>query len=193
LIYLTPDISLTPIYDEALEDVFQANVAGITATDPTLVRPRWQPEPPNQPAFTTDWVAMGVSVTAQDWGVYQAHDPTIVTTPPGSGGDRVERDEFLELLLSFYGPNCHARMAQWRDGIMIEPNRWELYTYGIKLVEVMDPVYLPALLKETNVKRVDLRANFARRIKRVYAIQSVADVTVAINNVEFIDTVVIHQ
>jgi hypothetical protein len=189
--YLVPDLSVTPAYDQALEDIFQANVVGITATDPTLVRPRWQPEPPNQPSFTTDWVALGVSVVTQDWSHYQVHDPTAVTTPPGYGADRVERDEQLELFLSFYGPNCLARMSQWREGIMLEPNRWALYQYGIKLIETRDPVFLPALLKEVNVKRVDLKATFARRVARIYAINSIADVTVTINNEKFLDIVII--
>lgn len=190
--YLVPDISLIPAYDQALEDIFQANVAGITALDPTLVRPRWQPEPPNQPDFATDWAAVGVSLTTQDWSHYQVHDPTASTTPPGYGADRVERDEQLELFLSFYGPNCHARMSQWRDGIMLEPNRWVLYQYGIKLVEIGQPVFLPALLKETNVKRVDLKATFARRVARIYAIQTVADATVVLNTEKFSYTVVIN-
>lgn len=179
--YVVPAAS--PPYDESLEDIFQGALAGITGVGGTLVRPRWQAEPPNQPDFDTSWISFSVTVIDQDTFAYQSHEDT-VSDPPGS--DKVERDEILEVFCSFYGPNGHSLLAQLRDGLQIEQNRWVLAQSYIQFREFGQPVYLPALLKERNVKRVDMKMKFVRRVHRVYPIRTVTSVAATIDNDKYI-------
>lgn len=175
--YQPPALVPTPDYDDPLEDLLQRAITGITGLDPTLVRPRWQVEPANQPDFDSDWVAFGITATYGDQFSYQIHDPT---ANAGLGGDNLERDEFLRVLLSFYGPHGSALMGRFRDGLQVDRNRDELYASGVKLIEVMESINLPALLKERWVRRIDLPVLFGRRIRRAYGIPSVVGGQVSI-------------
>lgn len=187
--YLLPSSSPAPIYGDALDDVFQINIAGITGiTDTTLIRPRWQPEPPNQPDFGTNWVAFGVQVVDGDRFSYRKHDPY---GNGGLGSDSLEKDETLQLLISFYGPNGTALCKQYQDGLQIDRNRDDLMVSGIKLVEVQEARVLPALLKEKWVRRIDISATFRRRIKRSYSIPTVVGDSVNLDNEQYQTPIVI--
>lgn len=184
-----PPPSLAPLYGDALEDVFHDVIKGVLGfTDGTLIRPRWQPNPPNQPDFGTDWVAFGIMERKGDWSPYQAHDPT------GNGGDGsniFERDEELTLLHSYYGPNSAQLQSLFQDGLLIEQNRAALTANGIKLIEFKDAFNVPALLKETWVKKVDQRIVFKRRIRREYAIVHLLSANVSIDNEQYITQIVV--
>jgi len=179
--YLPPGVSPAPLYDDALADVFQTNVVGVTGVTGSLVRPRWQPEPPNQPDFTTNWVAIGVTVMEGDKYAYKNHDPSL---NGGLGGDYLEKDERIELVMSFYGPNASGLCKRYEDGLQIDRNRDDLLGYGIKLTEVLPARNIPALFKNKWVTRVDMTVVFRRRIKRVYGIPSVVGIPNSLLNNE---------
>lgn len=185
--YITPEVVPVVSYDNSLEDIFQGAFSGITGVAGNLVRPRWQPEPPNQPDFTTDWIALAVSTTGQDVNAYQAHDPE------GDGTNQVQRDEYLDVFISFYGPNCHQVMSRLREGLQIEQNRWVLLQNGIHFTEFGDPIFLPALLKEKNVKRVDAHLSFTRRVALNYAIRNVVDASGTIDAEIYSTTINVNQ
>lgn len=168
--YTAPDATPAPIYDQALDDIFHDLLAGITGIPATLVRPRWQPDPPNQPDFTTNWVAFGVQVGLADTFPWINHDPT---GNAGLGSDQLERDEGLKVLCSFYGPAYTSMLARFRDGIQIESNRYDLEAAGIFLIEFQEPINLPALLKEKWVTRIDVNVLFKRRIRRSYSVNTI--------------------
>lgn len=163
--FLAPSASAA--YDATLEDLLQAAVVGITGLPGTLVRPRWQPEPPQQPSFTTDWCAFGVMRTTVDVFAADLHDPT------GNGSNKIERDEILFVLHSFYGPNAHAYCERFRDGFEIAQNRDTLTAQGLALIEVGEATVLPALLKEKWVKRVDTTVQYRRRTSRTYPVLTI--------------------
>lgn len=171
--YIPPGSSPAPIYDDALVDAFQANVVGVTGLSGTLVRPRWQPEPPNQPSFDTNWAALGVTVMDGSRFAYKSHDPS---ANGGLGADYLEKDERIEVMLSFYGPNASSLAKRYEDGLQIDRNRDDLLNYGIKLVEVLAVRNIPALLKDKWVARVDMTVSFVRRIRRVYGIATVVGI-----------------
>ena len=150
------DVARMP-YDLSLEDILHNIVQGMTAIDGTLVRPRWQVEPPQQPDFSTDWVAFGVVRSEVDTFALSSHDPT------GSGSSSVVRDEILHVLHSFYGPNGQARCEAFRDGFEVEQNRDFMLFYNLGLVEVEEVTTLPALMKEKWVRRVDVSVAYRRR------------------------------
>lgn len=180
--YLLPGISPAPLEGDALDDLFQGVLSGITGIPGDLVRPRFQPEPPNQPDYGTDWVAFGISVSKADTFAFLGHDPTL-------NADILERDETLTVLHSFYGPNSQSLIGRYNDGIQIEQNRDALTAAGIKLVECQDATQLPALLKERWVKRFDCRTIFRRRIIRTYPVLTVFAGSVDLDN-EFYHTII---
>ncbi len=186
--YINPVVS--PVYGDALEDIFHAVIMGLTGITATLIRPRWQPEPPNQPAFTDNWCAFGITSTDPDLFAYQRHDPL---ANGGLGMTSVDRDERLEVLHSFYGPLGQAMCARYRDGIMLSQNRYDLTQAGVKLVQVNKERSLPALLKERWVKRVDVLLVFSRRTSRSYGVPSLAGGSLGLDNEHYITPIVIDN
>lgn len=160
--YLLPTAAAE--YGDNLDDVLQGAVVGMTGIAGSLVRPRWQPEPPQQPAFSTDWVAFGVTRSSVDVFAFERH---------GAESEAVERDELLFVLHSFYGPNSHAMCERFRDALEISQNRDVLRDAGISLVEVEGATILPALLKEKWVKRVDVTVIYRRRTSRVFPVLTI--------------------
>jgi hypothetical protein len=172
--YIAPAVASPPLYDDELVDVFQTNVVGVTGIAGTLVRPRWQPEPPNQPDFSINWVAIGCTVLEGDKFAFKGHDPT---ANGGLGADLFEKDEMIDLVMSFYGPNASRMAKRYEDGIQIDRNRDDLLLYGIKLNSVFQaPRNIPALFKNKWVTRVDLTVRFIRRIVRIYGVPSVVGI-----------------
>lgn len=187
--YLAPGASPAPIYDDALVDVFQINVVGITGIPGNLVRPRWQPEPPNQPDFNVNWAALGVTVADGDRFAYKAHDPA---GNGGLGADYLEKDERIDVMLSFYGPNALGNAKRYEDGLQIDRNRDDLLAYGIKLKEVLASRNIPALLKNKWVTRVDVPVIFMRRIRRVYGVPTVVGIpNGSLNNEQYVTQLVV--
>ncbi len=166
--YLVPDPALAaPLEDDALDDFMHDLVAGITGLDPTLVRPRWQPEPPNMPPKDTDWVGVGIPTRRTDVFPVIEHDPHAAG---GLGADILIRHEELDLLCSFYGPHCQAYAARLRDGLGIAQNREPMAAAGMALVSAGDPTKAPEMIKNTWVGRADLTVVIKRVISREYAV-----------------------
>ncbi len=179
--YLAPS-SAQPLNGDALDDLFQGVLAGITGIDGNYIRPRWQPEPPIQPDFNVDWIAFGVAITKDDTFPYIGHDGV-------NDVDIVERDQTLTILHSFYGPNGMNFAGMYNTGIQVEQNRDALTAVGIKLVECQEVTTLPALLKEKWVKRYDCRTVFRRRIKWIYPILTVVAGNIGLDNEHYITNI----
>lgn len=167
--YLAPTAS--PVYDDSLDDIIHDLIVGLTGIAGDLVRPRWQSEPPQQPPFTTDWVAFGLSNSTVDAFAFESHDPA------GEGPTSVERDELLEYIHSFYGPHAHGLAERFRDGFEIGQNRDVLRAAGLGLVEVQRANKVPALLKEKWVPKVDVTVVYRRRTSRPYPVLTIQSAT----------------
>lgn len=176
--YLLP--SSSPVYGNALDDLVHGVIVGLTGITGDLVRPRWQPEPPQQPDFTVDWVAFGLVRSEVDTFAYDYHDPT------GNGVNAVQRDELLYFLHSFYGPDCHMYCEQYRDGLEVAQNRDALTAANIGLQEVQEAVMLPALLKEKWVKRIDVTVVFRRRTTRTYPVLTIQSGQATLDNEHYL-------
>lgn len=157
---------------QPLEDYLQQFVAGVAGLDSTLVRPRWQPEPPNLPDYGTDWAACGIT-QRRPIGPYggQIHY--------GSGdslGNRTElqRHEEFDLLVSFYGPDCDAFASNLGDGVQIWQNRSLLRFSGLAFVEAQETLRLPELIKNRWTDRADKTLVLRRIIRRNYPVLDLA-------------------
>lgn len=165
--YLAP-VSVLPVNDRLLEDIFGDAIAGITGLDRNNVRPRLQPAPPNLPDQELNWCAFGVSITAQDTFAYVRQIGTLE-----GGAGQVERDELLDVFISFYGAQSSQLMGRWREGLSIPQNREALWLQGIKLQGLGNPLQVPSLLKDRYVRRMDLTAQFARRVIVSYTVRTI--------------------
>lgn len=184
--YIAP-VAPLPIYSQTLENVFHDLIQGVCGiVDGSLVRPRWQPEPVNQPDFNTDWVAFGIQTYDADTFAYVKHDPT---GNGGAGESELQRDEQLRVLMSFYGPNGDALETRLRDGLQIEQNRANLGAQGVKLIQLLQATQLPALLMDKWVRRVDVVGLFNRRVTRRYTVGTIVSSTVSLNNEQYITNI----
>lgn len=179
--YIRPS-NAPPDYDDPLEDLFQGVVVGITGIPGNLVRPRWQPDPPNIPASDTNWVALGVAVTGRQWNSYQAFHPEIAP----NGAYIQEGQEILEVSLSFYGPGHSRVRRELEDGLLIEQNRDALEAKGIKFVECRLPVQVPALLKQQWHMRSDVKVVFRRTVHRTLPIATIDSATGSLDNERYV-------
>ena len=164
--FMTPT-SPMPAYDAELDDAVAATVVGITGLGAELVRPRSQPDPPPQPAVTTDWCAVGVVSTDRDLFSSIVHDGR------GDGSSTQFRSEEHTVLTSFYGPAAEAYAALLSDGFGIEPNRYAFQRIGIALARCGSPRNASALVATENLRRFDVEFQIRRVVARTYAIKNV--------------------
>lgn len=168
--YLVPAASPAPVQDDVLDDALGDMVAAITGlTRDTAVLPRFQAEPPNLPDVGTNWVAIGVQDSEPDFNAAVTH-----SSSGGTGADTLQRNEVLDLLCSFYGPNAKANAALLSDGLQIPQNREALRAQNIAVVDTGKPTRGPVLLKNKWFNRVDLTIRFRRLSLRVYPILDLA-------------------
>lgn len=161
--------------DDALDDVFQALVAGITGIAGALVRPRYQAEPPNLPAFATDWCAIGVvDRRPADTYPFVKHDGA---ANGGRGQDVLVRHEELIVRASFYGPNAGSNAALLRDGLAIKQNLDPLFeaTPRMQLAYVGDAERAPELLKNKMTNRWDFPFTVRRAVVRTYPVLNIVE------------------
>ena len=164
--YLAPS-STAPVEDDAFENFIGDAVAGITGLTRSLVRPRWQPEPPPHPPIEVDWCAIGITVITSDYGVVKLH------RPDGDGHDEVQRHETDELLASFYGPQAYSLASRLRDGLMVDQNREALRAGCVNILECTRMRTASDLVNERWVRRVDLEISLRRAVLRSYPILNV--------------------
>lgn len=162
--YLAPT-SAAPLDDQALDRFFHDLFVGVTGLDPTLVRPRWQMDPPNMPARTVDWLAQGVTDRRDDGVASQILSTDGLSTT-------VSRNQELDNRVSCYGPNANALQALLRDGLSLDQNREGINATGLVLVRVGPPRNASSLLNEQWVQRIDCVVTFRRLLSRTYAVES---------------------
>lgn len=180
---LTPNASPAPLQDDALDDFMQAWIVGITGLAGNLVRPRWQPEPPNIPSTGTNWAAFGVQRTESDTFVAELH------LGSGDGYNEIRRHEILHFLVSFYGPNAHNYASLLREGMQLSQNHDTLSANSMGLVESGDTTTVPELIKQKWTKRVDLPFSVRRQIVRDYQVLTITSANGTLNNEHYTENI----
>jgi hypothetical protein len=165
--YLAPGASPAPLEDDQLTAFLQKMFAGLSGIDGALVRPRWQSIPPNQPDIATNWLAIGIQNRSADTFAFEMHDPNAAG---GNGADIVNRNEQLDILCSFYGPQAAGLAARVREGFAVPQNREALQTAGMALVECTDLIAAPALINERWYRRYDMTVRIRRAVTRIYPV-----------------------
>lgn len=182
--FILPEPLPSPLEDPVLTDAIQATVAGVTGLAGQWVRPRWQPEPPNQPDFSVNWAAVGITGFDDELYTYEKQIDEATR--------QLERSQDLTMLVSFYGPLANRYAGIFKDGIMIEANRFALGAVGLKLKEVQRSRNLPALVKEKYLNRIDVPVILSRRIIRTYKLNSINQAWVGLDNEYYITPIIVN-
>ena len=162
--FLSPTSAL-PAEDDALDTILQGLVVGVVALPGNLVRPRWQPVPPTQPEAGTDWCAIGVVDEDPEPNISLPH------TGAGDGFSTSIDNDIVTVLASFYGPNARGNAKILRTGLMIPQNREFLFSTGLALMEIPGKSrFLPDLVNQQTLRRVDIQMRFRRRTQLNWAI-----------------------
>lgn len=182
--YLAPQLApaVAPLEDDALDDFLQAVVAGVTGLPGNVVVPRWQEDVPNLPNAGTDWCGIGITVQRADTFAAIVHACQNEDTPPGVGYDELQRQEQMDLLCSFYGPNARGNASRLRDGLQVPQNLEVLQLNGMGLVDTGDILSLPTLVKEKWLRRFDLTVTIVRQIRRQYSVLNLLSMQGAVHN-----------
>jgi len=187
--YLGPNDppSPAPLQDDQWENFLHDWIAGISGYDPTMLHPRWQPEGVNLADFGTDWMAFGVEVTVPDFMPWEGH----IDTPDG-GYDAVQEHEIVEVMCSFYGPNCERYASITRRGAFLDQNRAALRANATGLVEITPFTHAPEQIMEQWLSRVDMTIVLRREIRYDYNVRTLvrAQGTITANPAEPDRTVV---
>lgn len=167
--YLLPQ-GTPPLDGDALDDAFQQAVVGITGLSGSLVRPRWQAQPPQQPDNLTNWAAVGVTtVRNSDYTWFKEADD-------GQSLSQ-HRQQELNVMVSFYGPLAVANANLLADGIEIPNNTWGLLAVGIKLIGTENIIRVPDITNAQWINRCDIQIRFRREVVRTYLIPTVLSST----------------
>lgn len=159
--FLTPVISTSPA-GAALLSLFHDTIQGITGIAGSLVRPRWQANPPQQPAGTVDWAAFGVTVgTPLDTPVIQQVNDSSA---------ELKRQLYMELSVAIYGPNSLSNGQILLDGFAIRQNGDLLRANEIKLVGIGDLVAMPEITNVQWISHYETVIRFTQEVSRTYNI-----------------------
>lgn len=167
--FLAPTDTYGLLDDQGLARFIQQMVAGITGLDPTLVRPAWQPEPPDEPPVETTWC----SVRKEDF------DPETFawegnTKVNNQDVHLVVRHELVNLVAEFQGPSSERMADILSMGFQLAQNREYLTRSGYGFVESGKKVVLSLLRNERYLYVVDLPFTLRRRQQFNYAVEPLA-------------------
>jgi len=154
------DMLLHPVHDV---------IAGCTGIGESLIRPRWQREPPQRPRHDTNWVAFGVQTINQDaWAA--------------EGDGFSARHEQIEFLCSFYGPDAMDNVARFTTTAQLSANLELAEYYGLYYGSCSQITPAPVLLNEQYYNRYDVTVEYRRRVELRYDVLTVSSTAVDLHN-----------
>lgn len=171
--------------DQALRRLLQPVITGLLDIPGDLVRPRWQPNPPDTPEEDVTWAAVGTPTKTPDSSAAILH----------SGSQSlVTRDEVLTVLCTFYGPNSETLSEQFSLGMWLSQNREKLTLAGYGLQDVGPSITVPELVNEKWRYGYNVELTLRRKQAYNYAIE---DLTGAqfVPNIETLpaDTITVEE
>lgn len=146
-----------------LTEFIQTVLVGISGFNGTLVRPKWQIEPPkNPPSVETNWMAFGIDIGAPDANAWLGNTSDTEM--------QSQRHETLDVGCSIYGPDALEYYGLLRDGFQIPQNREALTYANMGFVEILPARHIPDLVNERFYNRVETSIILRREIIRTYGV-----------------------
>lgn len=142
----------------------QTIFVGVSGLPGTLVRPQWQPEPPQQPDINVNWMAMGIAEVAPNASAYVGLNQ--------DGQVTTDRHEDVEVKLSIYGPDNLEIYGVLQDGFQLTQNRILLTQANMGFTEMSRALHIPDLVNQRWVDRIECSAFFRREVQRTYPVLS---------------------
>lgn len=165
--YISQEEQLLPNGLTLLQTI-QQMIVGLTNIDGTLVRPKWQTNPPTEPsASLTNWCSFGISITTEDL------NPDVYPTTDGESSIMRIYEE-LNVDLSFFGPEGYKNVRNLRDGLKISQNRDALRAAGLGFKETTQIVNVPELHGQTWFQRNDMTLVLRREVLKTFAVLSLS-------------------
>jgi hypothetical protein len=158
--------------DQDLARYLQQMVAGITGLDPTLVRPSWQPEPPDEPEVGTTWCSIRKEDFDPETFAWEGN-----TNVNGQDVHLVVRHEMVNLVAQFQGPQSERTADFLSLGFQLAQNREYFTRSGYGFVESGKKVVLPLSRNERYLYVVDLPFTLRRRQQVDYAVHPLTGAT----------------
>ena len=163
--YLVPNLVPIATYDQALRQLVQGVIVGVTGLAADRVRQAWQPTPAPVLALEADWGAFAILSQRADFDPYTIEDV--------AGTEQLfNRTEESDILCTFYGPNCMGYAARLRDGTAISQNNDVLYSVGAAVVAFGQITHVPELVNDRYVDRADIPMTLRRQVIRSYPVLS---------------------
>lgn len=147
-----------------LVQFIQTVLTGLSELEGTLVRPKWQYEPPKQPDGLINWLSFGITVSTPNANAFVGIDQFNKTI--------MQRHEKLEIACSFFGPNAFNISQLVRDGFQIQQNLDGLRSANMGFTETTPAMHLPELINERWVNRYDMNIFLQREVQSEYPISS---------------------
>ena len=145
--YLKPINNIT-IDGVELRNAIGDILVGVSGLSNDLVRPAYQNNTPPRVSIDTNWIAFFIQERRGDANSYQEED---------NSGEKLllTRHEELDILLSFYGPDCMSYASLIREGLELQQNSEAMNALGMAFVRVGEMSYIPELINERYYERVD--------------------------------------
>ena len=160
--YLLPAQEAPQFGDLSFQDFLQTVFVGISGLPGTLVRPKWQLNPPKNPDLTVNWLAIGLTEDDSDTNAFVGIQP--------DNSSVLMRMEALTVQCTFYGPDSYELCKLLRDGFQIRQNLEALQKANMNFVNTDRMTRAPDVVNERWVDRWEMAVHLRREIIRTYPI-----------------------
>ena len=166
--WLTP-VSNEPAYDTLLDEQIREWILGITGLSANRVAVVNGNEPPSWQADEEGCSFIVMKITAEG---------TPVITHQQEENSELWREEIIQCLLHFYGPSAQKYSTRFRDGTALSQNSAELKTQTLNVQSCGEITTVLEGVNNIQTRRYDLTVNLARKIVRLYGINSLVEAPV---------------
>lgn len=166
--YIRPYSSAQLPGDLTVTQFIQSVLVGLSGLPGTMVRPKWQAEPPkNPPGIDESWISFGINLGIQN------NDPYIATSPTDNTAIVSQRQQALDVGISIYGPLALEIFGIIRDGWHIPQNTQALTAANMGFTSMAPARSIPDLQNGRFYNRVETSVVLQQQVNRTYKVPTI--------------------